>query len=369
MRGFPTAADRPFTVAGAPMFTNSAPAMVGRTASAADGAVGYTSTPVFGPMRPMGHAPLVPGTPGGLPPELMTTSAGPAAYGAAYGDASGSASGSVAEMQPGWPEPEKAQRPRLIVKQARPRFAGGPEFYGGVPKNSATFAWSEACVTRDCDATLAPTPETHMKSWYNTYLYVPEERSHIERGFLDRFVQGPSGEWIDVVKARRVSTYMADKREQAMVSQMERAMITSGSAVKETGYTDPYSGERLVACRGELLPRQQLLERVDPNSAGAVMREMVEDAAGGFDFANLRVPWPFGRPYRNKMVTQHLYDWFDRQNPYIPSDQSVEILELPSAYVEREQFDRWGAAGAPAGGREYLGGPGLPQQRVQRVQM
>merc|ERR1719336_852215 len=126
-----------------------------------------------------------------------------------------------------------------------------------------------------------------------------------------------------------------------MIERMERAMVMSGSVVQETRYTDPYSGEHLVACRGELLPRQQLLEQYTNHYSSTALREMVSETQG-FDFDNLRVPWPFGRPYRNKQVSQHAYDWFDRQNPYIPTDKSFELMELPSMYVDRHHYETWG---------------------------
>ena len=45
------------------------------------------------------------------------------------------------------------------------RQPGGTEFYGAVPKHSATFAWSELCATADPEASLAPVPQVPMKSW------------------------------------------------------------------------------------------------------------------------------------------------------------------------------------------------------------
>lgn len=260
------------------------------------------------------------------------------------------------------------------MRLPKPRYPGSPEFYGGVPKRSSTFAWSEICATRDQEgASLAPVPQTQMKSWYNSYIYQPEERSHDERQFLDRFVQGPNGEWIDVIKARRMSSFMDEKRQQAMVRQMERAMVMSGSVVQQTGYTDPYSGEHLVACRGKLLPKQQLLEQYSDHYSAGALQEMVGEVQGAFDFDNLRVPWPFGRPYRNKQVSQHVYDWFDRNNPYIPTDRSCELMELPSMFVDVHHYNRSGDGAHPRSRvPEYMydhATTELPPQRVQYVQM
>jgi len=341
----------------------SAPAASAAVAAASGES--YSSSPIFGSWVPQGDAPLFPGTPGGLPPHM-----------AAAFDPS---------MQPPPPPPpamhqpsmqaaeeEPFRRPVIRVRLPRPRHPGSPEFYGGVPKRAATFAWSEICATRDPNASLAPVPQTETKSWYNSYLYHPEDRSHVENQFLDRFVQGPDGEWIDVIKARRMSSHMEEKREQAMVKQMERAMIMSGSVIQQTGYVDPYSGEHLVSCRGELVPKQQLLEQFGDHFSAGALREMVAETQGGFDWDNLRVPWPFGRPYRNKQVSQHAYDWFDRQNPYIPTDRSCEMLELPSMFVDRHQYERSGDGAHPSTRvAEYMYDHATlqPPQRVQHVQM
>jgi len=260
-------------------------------------------------------------------------------------------------------------RPRLIVKAPKPRYPGpNREFFGGVPKKSSTFAPTEICATPAPDCSMAPVPEA-TKSWFNSYVYVPEERSHTERQFLERYVQGPDGEWVDVVKSRRMAEYMSEKREQAVTKRMERAMVMSGAVVQETRYTDPYSGEHLVACRGELLPKQQLLERYDQNFSTSTMQEMAAESPGLFDFDNLRLDWPFGRPYRNKVVSQQVYDWFDRQNPYIPTDSSFQILELPSMYVDREQYDRGVPPASAMNGPAYLPHQAGAQPRMQYVQM
>ena len=59
-----------------------------------------------------------------------------------------------------------------------------------------------------------------------------------------------------------------------------------------------------------------------------------------FDYDNLRFAWPFGVRDRNKPVSQHTYDWFDRRNVYMPSDASCELVEMPSIYLERHELER-----------------------------
>jgi hypothetical protein len=178
-----------------------------------------------------------------------------------------------------------------------------------------------------------------MKQWYNTYMYVPERTSHRERQFLERYVQGPDGEWLDIVKARRMSNFYEEQRLQHMKEKMERAMITTGTAVQQTQYTDAYSGEHLVACGGELLPKQVLYDQYDIHSRSAEMKETLQRTKEDMDFDNLRVAWPFGAPHRNKKISPYTYEWFDRRNGAIPSDKSFEIVEMPSSYVDRETYE------------------------------
>lgn len=232
-------------------------------------------------------------------------------------------------------------RGRTFVKLPRPRFEGAPEFYGTIPKRSSTFAWSELCVTPDPECSLSPVPQT-QKMWYNTYIYVPEQHSHVERQYLERFVQGPNGEWLDVVKARRMIRYFDAQREKDIRDQIERQMLMSGAAMHNTGYTDAYSGEPLVACRGELASRETILEEHGIHrSAAELAKLMMQDARSQADVDNLRLPWPFGAPCRNKKISQQTYDWFDRNsNPYVATDRSVEIIELPSMYVDRSHHER-----------------------------
>mmetsp|Transcript_85915 Transcript_85915/g.243665 ORF Transcript_85915/g.243665 Transcript_85915/m.243665 type:complete len:343 (-) Transcript_85915:222-1250(-) len=242
-----------------------------------------------------------------------------------------------------WAAPEKEYHPptkRVIVKAPRPRYAGAPEFYGNIPKASSTFAWPELCVTADPDWSLSPSPDLE-KHWWNTYIYVPERHSHVERQFLERFVPGPDGEWLDVVKARRMTNYFDHRRETERKERIEREVLMSGAAMQNTGYVDAYSGEPLVVCQGELASRETILQEHNVHrSAAELARLMAQDARTQADFDNLRVPWPFGTPYRNKKIAQHTYDWFDRggNNPYIQSDRDMTIYELPSMYVDEEHY-------------------------------
>ncbi|CAK8990361.1 unnamed protein product [Durusdinium trenchii] len=270
--------------------------------------------------------------------------------------------------RPSFEDEEPTYLPPLRVKAPRPRQLGGTEFYGAVPKHSATFAWSELCATPDPEASLAPVPQVPMKSWYNSYVYVPEPSSEA-RQYTQRFARGPNGEWVDVVKARRLLDAMDAAQQKQMREEMEREMVLAGmshlgsaveadghsiSGIHRTHYMDPYSGEKLIACKGQLQTREEILDQYHIRGAVLPPEEW-------FDFDNLRFPWPFTKHDRNKPVSQHTYDWFDRRNVYIPNDRSCELVEMPSVYLERHELERWwreepqGAAPAP-----------MPQPRSMR---
>uniref|UniRef100_A0A7S4PVL7 Uncharacterized protein n=1 Tax=Alexandrium monilatum TaxID=311494 RepID=A0A7S4PVL7_9DINO len=233
-------------------------------------------------------------------------------------------------------------RTRVRVKLPEPRCHGAPKFYGCVPKDSATFAWPELCVTPDNELNgMAPVPGV-QKTWYNTVFYYPEQKSHLECQFLERFVPGPNGEWIDVVKARRMANFYDEKQREEIREQEIQQRLVSGSGMEETGYIDAYSGEPLVACRGELASQEAILQENGVHrSAKEMAKVMMRDVRRNSDWDNLRIFWPFARPSRNKMVSQHTYDWFDRNhNPYVPADDCVEIYELNSMYVDKEHYER-----------------------------
>lgn len=251
----------------------------------------------------------------------------------------------------------------MRVPPPRPRTPGGPEFYGCVPKHSATFAWSELCATPSPEASLAPVPQIPQKSWYNSFVYVPEQASHEDRQFLQRFVKGKNGEWIDVVKARRLVDSLEAQRQKQMREAMEREMILSGNATQSTHYIDAYTGEKLLNFRGKLEPEQTLYEEYHIHRGNVLTGQ---DEA--FDFDNLRLRWPFAQADRNKPVSQHTYDWFDRRNMYIPTDRSCELVEMRSMYLDKEELFRWWHDDQPSVSetRQARSRP-MPQPSVQQV--
>lgn len=269
---------------------------------------------------------------------------------------------SVSFAAQGYGNEEPEYLPPLRIPPPRPRTPGGPEFYGAVPKNSATFAWSELCATPGPEASLAPVPQIPMKSWYNSYVYQPEQSSHEDRQFLQRFVKGENGEWIDVVKARRLVDAMEEQRQKQMRESIEREMILSGAGTQKTHYMDPYTGEKLVACRGKLETQRALYEEYHIHQGNVLPQDQ-----SLFDFDNLRLAWPFAQPDRNKLVSQHTYDWFDRRNMYIPRDDSCNLVEMRSMILDEAELTRWWH-GDPTPNRTVPGRPAaVPQPRPQEV--
>jgi len=250
----------------------------------------------------------------------------------------------------GGPEPElPVSRHRVYIKAPYPKIyathpefdQGGVDFFGSVPKRSSTFAWSEFCVSPDPDCDLAPSPGV-QKQWYNTYLYCPEQQSHEERQFLERFVEGPDGEWVDVIKAQRMMRYYDERREREVKDALTRQMLLSGAAMRNSHYVDAYSGEPLVECHGDLDTKENIIEEHGIHRAGAELAvQAARDAVDDTDWDNLRLPWPFGQPYRNKVLSHHTYEWFDRNhNPHVPTDRSVEMIELPTMYMDSVEYEQ-----------------------------
>jgi len=242
------------------------------------------------------------------------------------------------EDDPAHPFQDEPGLARTVIRAPHARFEGGPSFVNLLCKRNSTFAYSELCATPFPESALAPVPQVKQKTWYNAYVYVPEQASHIQRQYMERFVPGPDGEWLDVVKCRRMVTYLEDERKKAAQWKAEQEAVKHGDDVEVTDYTDAYSGERLVAMHGEMMPKLELYERYKIHKSD--WGKYVDDVSL-FDYDNLRTPWPFGRFDRNKKVSQHAYEWFDRRNCHIMSDKSYTMLELPSYYVDEAMYWKW----------------------------
>lgn len=233
---------------------------------------------------------------------------------------------------------------RVVVRAPHARYEGGPQFIDMIAKRDSTFANSELCATPFPESSLAPVPQVGCKTWYNAYVYVPEQRSHVNRQFMERYVPGPDGEWLDVVKSRRMVKYLDEQRAKADAWKEEQKEAREGTDVEVTDYTDAYSGERLIAIHGEMMPKLELYDRYGIHKSD--WGKYVDDISF-FDFDNLRTPWPFGRFDRNKKISSHAYEWFDRRNTYITSDKSYTMLELPSYYVDEDMYWKWRQSDEP----------------------
>lgn len=291
-------------------------------------------------------SPVFPGVKGhSLPPPAIE-----ALRQAGYDGAANAATVTVGPEDEEFHKEKRKRLPTLRIPLTYPAVMGGREFYGDIPRANATFAPSELCATGDPEASLAPVPDIHCKQWYNTYVYVPETRSAMKEGgqFLERFVQGDDGEWLDYPKAERLAEHIQYKREKYQEEKRMQEAIMSGKGWEYTGsdptgkdgYTCPYSGKRLVVHQGKIMPKAALMDQYNVHISE--FRQMVRDLVPPADFDNFRLGWPgASAPDRNKSTSQAAYDWYDRQNPFITSDRNYQFVELASSYVDAENYGKW----------------------------
>lgn len=211
-----------------------------------------------------------------------------------------------------------------------------------------TFGWVELCATEEPENALSPVPQVNQKMYYNSYVYVPE-RTYQHPQFLDRFLPSGDGEWIDTFKVEQMKQQIlnieAQGEEERLQAQRERE-ITSGLGVELTPYTDSITGEPLYMYNGELLTMKLLYDKynIHPSRLQRLKtfaRQPCQSCCG-FEFDSLRPPLRFHMPERNnKRIAQHAYDWFDRTNPRIPTDDSYKFIELPSIISDADMYGRW----------------------------
>jgi hypothetical protein len=231
---------------------------------------------------------------------------------------------------------------RTTVKLPKPRMPGAPNLVA--TRNAIMGCGGELTASGHPDYSLAPARGQGTKSWYNTYLYVPEERSHIENQYLERFVQSPDGSWIDVCKCRRMAKFTRELQEKAMAEEEVRGW----SGVSDTAYTEPYSGEPLFAFKGELLLRGEMYARYGHHRSRK-WQQVIEQMRP-VDWDNLRFPpWPFGEPQgdTSKRIAPEVYEWYDRRNTFMPSDDHYEILNLANSYADAETYNMWRQSHSP----------------------
>jgi len=120
----------------------------------------------------------------------------------------GEAQAELGDHNPLAPEPGVL---RTIVRLPKGKYPGSRDFWDNIPAHTASFGWTEANVTPGPTGSLQPVPQVKEKQWYNTYVYVPERRPLLERHYLERYVPGPNGEWVDTVKAERMVEFIDEK--------------------------------------------------------------------------------------------------------------------------------------------------------------
>merc|ERR1719326_2122808 len=255
-------------------------------------------------------------------------------------------------------------RTKILLPKAK--HSGGPEFYDNVRRDHATFAPTEVNATLGPVGSLSPDLGVNQKTWYNTWVYTPQElngggapvqfqqrhyaaqpppRRNPYTGRMEQAGLGPYDvkgfpTYIDTWKAQRRLAYIDEKLRKEEEKRLEEYYLELGYGVEETHYTDAYTGRRLISVGGQLADKDHFEHR-----AGQMHRsdwkDFKEHVLQGTDYANLRIPPPFEQPNRNKRISQHTYEWFDRQNPYIQSDAEYEIAEFESSYVDPVMWSKW----------------------------
>lgn len=212
---------------------------------------------------------------------------------------------------------------------------------------------SETNATPGPCGSLHPSADVDEKAWYNVYCYVDAQKSKsYPTEFRARFQELPitrqdlkanHGEappaykqtYVDSWAQMRHELFVQAKQQEEYRKRAEREYIESGAGVKDLPYVDTYSGTHLVCAAGKIIAKEDMLKEYKMQN-----KDWEEHAdPNGLSFDTLRIPWPFEQADRNKIVHQHVYDWFDRDNPFIDRYEDYDIVEMNSAYVDPQLFD------------------------------
>jgi len=194
-----------------------------------------------------------------------------------------------------------------------------------------------------------PSSDAQEKVYYNTYCYTNYQRPNPAPGdFHERYMgtyddmrrQKSSHErvYVDTWAQMRHAKFIQDKIDKEIREEQEREFIESGEGLRDTPYVDKYSGAHLIAVGnklaeiGEVQSKFKIRNNDWQDSAPDPSKEV-------FSFDSLRCLWPFDAPQRNKLIHHHVYDWFDRRNPYISRDEDYEIVEMNGAYADPQLID------------------------------
>jgi len=247
-----------------------------------------------------------------------------------------------------------------LLNLPRGRTQGGAEFWDEVRNADTQMNLTEANVTPGSCGSLQPLPYGPEKMWYNTYVYVQAaEKMSAPVEFQERFYEAPRSKreehelrmkyghnvpyhnqvFVDAWRKQRHEAFLEMKARKDLEDKLIRDSIISGEAITDTSYNDAYSGQHLVSVAGHLVERDDIdtafkIEHTWKDSLNAWIH--------GWDYDNIRTPWPFSPPQRNKQVSQSAYNYFDRDqyaNPYIKRDEDFEFVELENSYADPAMLD------------------------------
>lgn len=261
------------------------------------------------------------------------------------------------EKNPMVAEPGKIN---TLLNLPRGRTQSGAESWDEIRHADTQMMTTEANVTPGACGSLQPLPYGPDKMWYNTYVYVnAEDKSVVPREYLERYYEKPrtreeehdlrmqyghnipyhNQTYIDAWRKQTHIQFLRNKAIKEAADKAERDAIVSGEAVTDTVYNDCYSGQHLVAVAGHLVEQNDLdtrfkIEHTWKDSLNAFIK--------GWDYDNLRTPWPFSPPQRNKQINAPAYNYFDRDHkahPYIQRDDDYNFVELENSYADPAIFD------------------------------
>lgn len=211
----------------------------------------------------------------------------------------------------------------------------------GVARDAA-WAPMEPNVAPGVTAPLAPSQET--KQWYNTWLYVPEKPKGgvIQNQFMDRYVMGPGGTWIDTWRAQDRSRFLESKvQEETKRWEYDESIRNCEAVDWEPHLYDAYSGANLVSVHGQMVPAD------DIRRTYKVKRSEWSDAydmvfkENPYDMFRFMTPAFMDKRHPNKRIDQYAYDYFDRRNPNIKRDEDYEFIETAGSFVDAERHSAW----------------------------
>ncbi|CAD7976456.1 unnamed protein product [Amoebophrya sp. A25] len=211
-------------------------------------------------------------------------------------------------------------------------FVRGPDSHL-TGARTVPFLRTEETTRPGANQALGPSArQVGSKLYQNEWVFrAPEEPGSHFADDYEKAVDEKLGV-IYIQKAKQKSRMkFADQRLEAARREILRkdALANETFDVNRPQWYDSYSGQPLVQRHGKMIIAEEHDTGYD-----------VDPLAGVFDFDNFRIAWPFSKPERNKMITQGIYDWYDRGNPYIQKDEDVRIRELATSYIDATESEQ-----------------------------